>query len=306
MTEYAGTGPEAAGPGAAGPGHRCQGCGTRVQPDSQFCPRCGAAASAAGAASPPPWAFPTQPPPLPAVPPPGFGAQAPRGTGRGHALPVLGGIAAGVIALAGVATGVVFVAHPFGLDKPTASVSSIRPGAAGPAPSPASVAVTPESAPASGTPGAASPAEQQAAEGLSSLLSQSVSDRQQVNAAFDDAGQCGPDIEQDVQTFQDAQTSRQQLLDQLSSLPGLGSLPQAMVADLRSSWQASVTVDGDYVMWAQDQLDDVCSTDNEADPNYAAADAPNAQATAGKTAFVQQWNPLAESYGLPTYSQGDL
>lgn len=307
MTEYTRT-----GPGVSEQGRHCQGCGAQIRADSQFCARCGTAAGSAGPTPDParalqvperpPWALPTQPPPLPVIPSPGFRGE----PGRGHVLPVVLGSVAGVLILAGVATGVIFAVHPFGLEKPTASISNARPQSPGPAGSPASVAGTPESPSSSAAPAAASVTGQQAAESLSSLLSQSVSDRQQVNAAFSDAGQCGPDLQQDIQTFQNAEASRQQLLGQLSSLPGLGSLPQRMIADLQSSWQASATVDSDYAMWAQDQMDNGCSTDNEADPNYAAADAPNSQATSSKTAFIQQWNSLAQSYGLATYSQGDF
>lgn len=252
--------------------------------------------------SPPPWAYPAQPPVPPAGPPPGF---RPPPRGGGHAFSAVLGAVGGVVALAGIAAGVIFVAHPFGIAKPTASVVT-APQASVPAASPAAVAGTPESASAPAVPARDSAAEQQAADSLSSLLSQSVSNRQQVNAAFNDVEQCGPDLAQDVQTFQDAQASRQQLLGQLTSVPGLDSLPQSMIADLQSSWQASATVDGDYVAWAQDQLGNGCSSDNQADPNYTAADAPNSQATSSKTAFVQQWNPLAQAYGLTTYSPGDF
>jgi hypothetical protein len=229
----------------------------------------------------------------------------------------------GTIALGGIAAGVIFVAKPFGPHKPVASTANIRPRASAPAGPGASaapdLASSPASAPtaltgAAGSTGSGSPTgssgtaapERQAAVSLSALLSQSGSDRDQVNAAFNDVGQCGPDLAQDVQTFQDAAASHKQLLSQLDSVPGLQSLPQPMITDLRTAWQSSASADSDFALWAQDQLGDGCSPDNQTDPNYVAANGPDLQATASKTAFVQLWNPLATSYGLPTYSQGDL
>jgi hypothetical protein len=229
----------------------------------------------------------------------------------------------GTIALGGIAAGVIFVAKPFGPHKPVASTANIRPRASAPAGPGASaapdLASSPASAPpaltgAAGSTGSGSPTgssgtaapERQAAVSLSALLSQSGSDRDQVNAAFNDVGQCGPDLAQDVQTFQDAAASHKQLLSQLDSVPGLQSLPQPMITDLRTAWQSSASADSDFALWAQDQLGDGCSPDNQTDPNYVAANGPDLQATASKTAFAQLWNPLATSYGLPTYSQGDL
>ena len=79
-----------------------------------------------------------------------------------------------------------------------------------------------------------------------------------------------------------------------------------MEQDLRAAWQASASADSDYAQWAQNQLVNGCTASNRADPGYRAANAPNQRATANKTAFVRQWNPLARAYGLPTYSQGKL
>jgi hypothetical protein len=64
--------------------------------------------------------------------------------------------------------------------------------------------------------------------------------------------------------------------------------------------------DDDFARWAQDQVTSGCSAASTSDPNYAAADEPDLQATSSKTAFVQLWNPLAQAYGLATYAQSDL
>ena len=66
--------------------------------------------------------------------------------------------------------------------------------------------------------------EQQAARTLSTLLSQSVVDRSEINAASNDVTTCGPTLSQDSQTFDAASSSRQSLLTQLSALPGVSAL----------------------------------------------------------------------------------
>ena len=141
---------------------------------------------------------------------------------------------------------------------------------------------------------------------LAPLLARSASVRQSVNAAYTDVSDCGPHLTQDVQAFQDAAASHRQLLIELASTQGLLALPTGIVADVSTAWQASVTADDDFANWAEDQVTGGCSTTSQSDPNYEAAYDPDIQATASKTAFVKLWNPLAQTYGLPTYSQGEL
>jgi hypothetical protein len=148
-------------------------------------------------------------------------------------------------------------------------------------------------------------AQQQAASQLAALLSQSVSDRSLVNAAYNDVLQCGPDLDQDAQVFQNAASSRQQLLSQLANLPSRSALSSSMLRDLSGAWQVSVQVDDDYQQWAQDQAAG-CTVNSTTDPSYVAAEDPNNEATTDKTAFAGQWNSLAGQYGLTQYQQSSL
>jgi hypothetical protein len=188
------------------------------------------------------------------------------------------------------------VTHPFGRGNPA----------------PAKPLITPHDTPVASTaapspsPSASSIAERQAVTNLAALLGQSGNERQAVSAAFNDAHQCGSALGQDAQTFQAAAAAHHRLLSELAQLPGLSVLPATMRQDLSAAWQASANADSDYARWAQDQLADGCTASSQSDPGYLAADAPNQRATASKTAFVRQWNPLAQAYGLPTYTQGDL
>ena len=151
---------------------------------------------------------------------------------------------------------------------------------------------------------AAAPAEQQGADNLSALLSQSVSDRGAINNAYNDVASCGPTLSQDQATFQQAVTSRQSLLSRLGSMPDAAALPAGMISSLTQAWQASITADQDFAAWAQDESANC--TPNGSDANLSAATGPDNQATQGKTAFVASWNPIAQQYGLPTYAQDQL
>jgi hypothetical protein len=225
---------------------------------------------------------------------------------------VVAGIVLAAVLLGGGAGGYILVAHPFGHSPSTAknvADSSQLPAASRSASiAPASPTATP-AAPA--TPAATpspsqSPAEQQAAGAVAGLLSQSVSDRSAINQAYNDVSDCGSLLGQDQQTFQQAASSRQSLISQLSTLPDAQSLPAAILSDLTGAWQASEEVDQDYAQWASDENSQGCADQDYSDPSYEAAVSPNEEATSDKTAFVALWNPIAKKYGLPTYSQGEI
>ena len=226
-------------------------------------------------------------------------------------MPLIVAVVLGAAALAGWQTrwptavfGVRTAAH----DVSASGRSGRSPNAAPSTLSGPSSQAVPSGDPVTGAPSApqAESAQQEAATRLAALLSQSVSDRSAVNAAYNDVLQCGPDLAQDAQVFQDAAGSRQQLLSQLEDLPSRSALSSSMLQDLSGAWQVSVQVDGDYQQWAQDQASDGCAGDSRTDPNYVAAADPNRQATADKTAFISQWNVLAGQYGLTQYQQGSL
>lgn len=75
---------------------------------------------------------------------------------------------------------------------------------------------------------------------------------------------------------------------------------------LTGAWLASATADRDFAQWAQDELSKGCTQNDQADPNFQAATAPDAQATTDKKAFVNLWNPIAAQYGLTSYLWNQL
>jgi len=160
--------------------------------------------------------------------------------------------------------------------------------------------------PASSASSSAPISEQQAATNLAGLLRQSVTDRSSIKAAVTDVDQCGPSLNQDPQTFQNAAASHQQLLSQLSSLAGRSALPAAMLQSLTSAWQASAAADKDLGQWAQDEVSNGCIHNDQADPSFQAAAGPDGQATTEKKAFVSQWDSIASQYRLTTYQWNQL
>lgn len=265
-----------------------QGCGHELRPGVRFCAICEAQTVDGRRFRPAPvepapyWpaAAPRAPLQIPDYPP-----TLPPGRPRRLRVALLGLVT--FLAAGGVTAGVMLIVHP--LQR-------------APAPPPV------RSAPPAGTVSspAAQPAQRQAARALAGLLAQSVTDRSSIVAAVSDVSQCGPNLHQDPQTFQAAVMSRQNLLGQLASLPGRSALPAPMLAALTSAWQSSIKADQYYAQWARDEMSNGCTSNNTSDPNVQAAAGPDAQATAGKQAFVTGWNPIAARYGLPTYQWNQL
>ena len=230
-------------------------------------------------------------------PPPG---RRPPPDGRSRRGRMLFGALAVIVAVGGVAAGLLVArAHASSghLAGPGHSATAQGSGSSGAG---SSGTAAPASPPGSGT----ASAQHQGASNLSALLAQSVSDRGAINSAYNDVQTCGPALAQDQATFQQAVTSRQGLLSRLAAMPGASALPAGMISSLTQAWQASITADQDFAAWAQDES--ASCTPGGSDANLAAATGPDDQATQDKTAFVGSWNPIAQQYDLPAYSQDQL
>jgi hypothetical protein len=239
-------------------------------------------------------------------PSPGPGGTTPR-QGRRHRSrwPLVIGVVALLLA-GGAAT--VFIVQPFHHSQAAADTPRTSPAAQRQSLS-ASATSTPSSPTAtasSATATPSSPSPQQAAASLAGLLAQSVTDRSTTVNAVNSINKCGPTLSQDPQVLDSAAASRQRLLSQLASLPGRSALPAQMLQALTGAWQASATADRDFAQWAQDELSQGCTQNDDADPNYQAAAAPDAHATTDKKAFVNLWNPIAAQYGLTSYRWNKL
>jgi hypothetical protein len=295
----------------------CGQCGSELPEQVEFCGGCGRRipdnhAQTITADRPvtlePAALAPADPLGPPATPPPQFSP----GGGWSRRMPAVLGVVL-LILIIGGATAVVLIlrSHHAGnagtvAGRITAPRTTVTASASAPA-STAASASAPVSASGSASAAASSaePTEQQAAQSLATLLAQSVTDRGAVVSAASDVSSCGPSIPADETTFRNAASSRQRLLTQLNTLAAGGTLPSALTQDLASAWRASIEADRDFVGWAADERGG-CSTNDGADPNFAAATGPDDRATTYKQDFVGRWNPLATQYGLPAYQWSQL
>jgi hypothetical protein len=208
--------------------------------------------------------------------------------------PLLLGVIA-VLAAGAIAAGFLLVRHFHNRQPSAAALKTSSPGAVQTSPAPA----------ATETPSSIS-VRQQAAEGLAGLLTRSVKDRSAIVQAVSDVEQCGPNLNQDSQTFQTAATSRQNLLTQLANLSERSALPSNMLAALTGAWQNSVKADQDFAQWSRDEVSRGCTKNDQSDPGAQAAVGPDDQATTDKQDFVSMWNPIATKYRLPAYQWNQL
>jgi hypothetical protein len=299
----------------------CVACGQQAEPETQFCTNCGARLRAPATKS---WGAgqqvsgppaedaytqtripfgpggPEYPPAPPA--PPGPNGRHDRKQGSSHwpiaialvLLAAIGGAAVAVILTQSSPSSRVSLSGNKAKVTPSASPS--------PAP-PSSSAPPPSSAPASVS---GPPPEAVAAQDLSALLAQSASDRSVIVNAVSDVNSCGPGLASDAQTFQQAASSRQNLLSQLGALPDANALSAQMIQDLDNAWRSSYQADQAFAGWASDENSNGCTANDTADANYQDATGPDNQATADKQAFVALWNPIASQYGLTTYQWNRL
>ncbi len=150
------------------------------------------------------------------------------------------------------------------------------------------------------------PPRRQAAQALAALLAQSGTDRAAITQAFSAVADCSAGLSQDETIFSNAASSRQALLGKLAALPDRSALPASMLQDLTMAWQASGEADQDFGRWAQDEISQGCSTNDQSDASYQAAMVPDDQATKDKKAFAALWTAIANEYGLPLYQYNQI
>lgn len=144
-----------------------------------------------------------------------------------------------------------------------------------------------------------------AASAIDALLDQSVAARSGVQPALDDIAACAGSND-DLSALDHAATTREDLEDQLDSvdfaaISGGSRLRSALAHVLR----VSAAADRAYEAWGQD-VSGCAGQADQSDSNKQEGDADSRQATAAKKAFLRQWNPLAQRYGLQTRKQSDI
>ena len=168
--------------------------------------------------------------------------------------------------------------------------------AAPPTPSPSAKSSPPTSA---STGGAAASA--QAAQ-INSLLNASAATTNPLATALQDARSCN-DVSSAVATIR-AVAQRYGMEYSLATRLNTGQLPNgaALKNDLVNGYYLSAVADYNFLGWAQYLEASGCVSSTSAVAAYNAGVANTAKATNAKDAFVQLWNPIARSEGLPSRS----
>jgi hypothetical protein len=139
---------------------------------------------------------------------------------------------------------------------------------------------------------------QQQAVAIDGYLKLSATARAGVSNAIVSIGNC-QNIADAVATLSKAADTRAEILArlndaQVSALPG----GTAMLANLQQALQASATADRDYAAWGTATAAS-CSGKAAPTATYTAAQQSDTVATAAKQRFVQSWNTVASTFGLP-------
>ena len=220
---------------------------------------------------------------------PRYGGPRPRGASRLSALrsrgPLIPIAAVGAVAVIVIVAVLISTSHN-GTPSPTASLA------------------TQGSAQSSGA--SADAAAQAAATRLSGMLKQSGAYHSDVNAAVGDVQSCQR-LRTARSAFGASAGNRQNLLNELRTLPGRATLPASLLQELTGAWQSSVQVDNDLHDWAQDEISGGCDPKKVADDShYKASLGPDGTATSDKQAFAKDWAPIARKYGLPAYTGAQI
>lgn len=162
------------------------------------------------------------------------------------------------------------------------------------------------------TPGPASPAPSSPEQGqltqFQTAVRGSVTARSLVKTAVTQVGACTMTPADGVAQLQQAITDRKEVIAMMSGLP-MSAIPagQPMRTDLGNVLQLSITADRDFVGWMQDpQTTQGCPASTAQDGDYTAGLQASSQAVQAKKQFLALWNPLAEQFGLPTYTALDI
>jgi len=136
---------------------------------------------------------------------------------------------------------------------------------------------------------------------LTSLLTSSVNDRSKlqnavdtIHAADQSGTGCGANVGSALTNLRQVASSRQRLLNELSTT-SMSAVPngQLVLSDLTSAWLMSERIDKDFVKWASTESSNNCKISDSSVPSYMATETLDPKSTALKTTFVNLWNPIA-------------
>jgi Protein kinase domain len=137
------------------------------------------------------------------------------------------------------------------------------------------------------------------------MISEQSRSRWNSNVLVSNVGQC-INIASDVSQIEQIAIQRSSEYSkatalQTNAIPTGGRLKSQLMRALR----ISLTIDNDYLKWAQQQQNSGCAVGTDS-TYYQQATALNSQATGDKQMFAATWDPIAEQYGLTQFEAGDI
>lgn len=285
-------------PGAVPVGSYCNHCGTAVPAGAAFCPTCGTPAGGS-----------------PSTPP---------GGGQRGVL-VAAFVAAGVLVVVLIVLIAVLLVRrndnqvatdgATTVSSATSLGSSSSTSTTAPASTTTAAPTTTTTAPTTTTADPGVAALRGAMVDLDRILVQSTQGRGQVGNAVAGVKSCSINPQEASREINNVISNRQSVLAQINAVDTRGSAQAgALVGQLRNAIQYSIDADIHYRDWMVFLYTDYYYTTpigcpSGAAPTNAAYDAGNAssgQATNAKRSFVSAYNPVAQSYGLRTWSDTEI
>ena len=228
-------------------------------------------------------------------------AAGPRHRGGGRRGLLIGIVAVVVLAAVGAVAFLAGKAKPSGSAN-AGNVAGASPSVTTSAPSPS---VSPSVSPSPVSSAPTQPAGSAAMATLASYLRQSATVRPTVQAAITNVQNCSESPATAEDTIQQAISTRQSILQGLQTLSVAG-LPNGtqLVSTLTSAMRNSLNADTGYHAWMADLVSsgNNCGSNPNQDSNYVNGNAASSAATTSKNNFLSLWNPMAPTYGQPTYT----
>jgi serine/threonine protein kinase len=232
---------------------------------------------------------------------PGWEQPAPARRSRGK----IAAVAIAAVAIAAAAVAIVLVSHHSppavqGVAASGSSSASSSPSSAR-SPSPSSPAASPSVSPAQSSPPIQAPSASAEATAVSNVLASGDNSDDLLVSATNNAQGC-IDVPRSVRQIRRVRDQRQTEYDQAQTLQtGALSNGAQLKSDLTQALSVSLSVDNDYLTWAQQQ-----EADCQAGTTPPGIDSANTQAGNDKTSFIGLWNPIAEQYGLQQETQATM
>ena len=145
---------------------------------------------------------------------------------------------------------------------------------------------------------------------ISAIVAVSAADRTRVINAIDAVQSCALTASSGQSTIESVINDRRTGVAQLQHIAATRAptISSSMINDLVTTLNASISDDESYMSWMGDVAGgrSTCGGNPMTDPNFAAAKAESDRTNLDKETFVEEWNPLAQRYGKPTYQSSDF